>query len=133
MTAAKSTPATPDFDPNADVTAVPDDWNWETIREEVPTGIQFTEKGESFVGNFVEKRHVDREPSADGTDQSFDIYVFTGRDGNPYSLSNSWALDEAYAGGRLVDGVWCRLEYVKDVKTARGLNDMKDIRVQIRK
>lgn len=133
MTAAKTPAVTSEFEPNADVTEVPNDWNWDTVREEVPTGILFDKQGESFVGQFVEKRHVEREPSADGTDQSFDIYIFTGRDTKPYSLSNSYALDETYDKGLMKAGDWCRIEYVKDVKTGRGLNDMKDLRIQIRK
>jgi hypothetical protein len=133
MTAAKTPAKAAEFVEGADVTEVPDGWEWETTREEVPTGVQFTEKGESFVGLFVEKRHVDREPAADGSDQSFDLYVFTGRDGQPYSIANSYALDEAYGIGGMPEGKWMRIEYVKDVKTARGLNDMKDFRIQVRK
>lgn len=132
MTAAKSAKTT-DFQADADVTAAPDDWEFETVREEAPIGVVFDTFGDSFVGQFVRKHHVSREPNAKREDMSFDLYVFTGRDEKPYALPNSYVLDEAYENELLVPGKWVRITYVKDIKTSAGLNDMKDFRIEVRK
>jgi hypothetical protein len=131
MTAAKS--ATPEFEENADVTVAPSDWQWDTVRTEVPTGVVFEKPGEEFIGRFERKQHVERDMAANGEDKSFDLFVFTGRDNKPYSLSSSFALEQAYEDELFKVGDWCRIAYVKDVKTSRGQNDMKDLRIDVRK
>lgn len=131
MAAPRKVDPTADFDSAADVTKSPEDWEWETVAEGTPTGIVFETPGESFIGQYQEKRHIDREPAADGSDQSFDIHVYKGRDGELYSLPDSYALANAMSKVQPLD--WCRVTYLKSVKTGRGLNDMKDYKVDVRK
>lgn len=122
---------TEDFAADADVQVAPEDWEWETVAEGAPTGIVFETIGETFVGQYIEIRSVDREPAADGSDQSFKMYVFKGRDGDLYSLPMSYALEEAMRKVSPAD--WVRITYLKDIKTARNLNPMKDFKVDIRR
>lgn len=131
MAAGKS--VTPDYDANADVTKNVEDWEWETARDETPTGVVFEAPGETFIGQYLERRTVAREPLADGTGGPFNLHVFTGRDGKPYALSDSFALDEAYEDGSLKSGQWVRITFIKEIKTKRGLNPMKDLKIDIRK
>lgn len=133
MTARKTvdTTVTPDFEEGADVTQTPSDWEFETVAEGAPTGIIFENPGESFIGQYVDDHHVDREPAADGSDQSFDLFIFKGRDGERYSLNKSYALEQAME--KVNKGDWCRITYTKDVKTSRNLNPMKDFRVDVRR
>lgn len=134
MVAAKqAAPVTPDIEPDADVTVAPETWEWDTVREQVPIGVVFDTIGDVFIGRFEKKHHVNREPNANGEDQSFDLYVFTGRNGLPYSLPNSYAMDEAYDDNLFTIGDWTRITYIKDVKTGRKQNDMKDLRIEVRK
>lgn len=136
MTAPKKTAApaaTPEFDPNADPTQAPQDWNWETVRDEAPIGVVFDTIGDEFVGQFQRKQHVDREMTANGEDQSFDLFIFKGRDGKPYALPNSYVLEQAYEDEIFKAGDWVRIVYVKDVKTSGGKNDMKDLMIQVRR
>lgn len=132
MTAAKPKTAeyTPDFDENADPTKVPADWSWDTVSEEAPTRVIMDTIGDTFVGMYQGMEHIEREPSADGTDQSFDQFLFKGRDGEKYSIYESFDLKEAME--KVEVGQWCRIQYLKDVKTGRNLNPMKSFRVDVR-
>lgn len=129
MVAAKK--ISDEFTPDADVTESPEGWEWETVAEGAPTGVIFEKVGESFVGQYVDDLHVDREPAADGSDQSFDLFIFKGRDGERYSLNKSYALAEAM--GKVSKGDWTRITYVKDVKVANWPTPMKDFKVAVRK
>jgi hypothetical protein len=136
MTAPKKTAPTKtvqsdDFDPSADVTVSPESWEWETVEEGASIRVIFETVGDSFIGQFIGREHVDREPAADGTDQSFDLLLFRGRDTERYTINVSFALDEAMKKVNLNE--WVRITYIKDVKTARKLNDMKDFRVDVRR
>ena len=122
--------STPEFDENADVTASPEDWNWETVAKEAPTKIIFDTIGDVFVGKYVGKEHIEREPDAEGKDRSFWLHKFEGRDGDVYSVNDSFDLNEKMAEDMI--GKWVRLTYLKDVKTERGLNAMKSFRVDVR-
>jgi len=122
-----------DFVDGADVTQSPDGWDWETVSEGAPTKVVFETPGEAFIGQFQGARHIDREPNAKGEDQSFDMYVFRGRDGEMYSLPQSYSLAEAIEDMDEPFGTWMRITYLKDVPTARGQNPMKDFRVDVRK
>lgn len=124
--ASKTT--TPDFEENADVQVVPEDWQWETTREESPTAVTFNTPGEDFVGMYEKRGTIEPE----GKDP-FDVFLFRGRDGKQYALPTMYALDKAIDNGDILPGVWSRITYVKDINTARGLNPMKDIRIQTRK
>lgn len=130
MATARGT-KTSDYAENADPTEVPEDWNWEVVAEGAPTGVIFEHIGDVFVGQYIGDHHVEREPSADGKDQSFDLFIFKGRDGERYSLNKSYALVEAMAKVQPSD--WCRIEYVKDVKVANWPTPMKDFKVSVRR
>jgi hypothetical protein len=117
--------------PLEDVTDAPEDWEWETVADGAPTGVVFENIGESFVGQYLEISHVDREPAADGSEQSFDLFIFKGGDGERYSLNMSYALKEAMA--KVSAGDWVRITYVKDIKVAKWPTPMKDFKVQIKK
>ena len=120
-----------DFEANADVSYSPEGWEWETVEEGAPTKILFDTIGDSFVGQYIDDEHVDREPTANGEDMSFVLFIFRGRDGDRYAINKSFALEEAM---KKVDrGAWCRITYIKDIPTARKQNDMKDFRVDVRK
>lgn len=120
------------------LTTAPDDWEFETVREEAATRIDFNVSRESAKVNggvadsvvlqYVGMQHVEQEPDKDGKDQSFDLLMWTGRDGLPYSINTSWSLMEAMK--EVKTGEWCRLTYIKDLPTRRGLNPMKDIKVE---
>lgn len=131
MTAAKNTKTASEFVENADVTQVPEGWEWDTVSEAVPIGVVFENPGEKFVGQYQERAHVDREPAANGEDRSFDLLIFKGQDGQRYSMSPTFLLNEAME--KVQPGDWCLLQYVKDVKTSREQSPMKDITVSVRK
>ena len=109
----------------------PDGWEWDTVAEESPTRILFDTKGESFIGQYIGMDHIEQEPDKDGKDQSFDLYIFRGRDGVLYSVNKSYKLEEAMQ--KVAEGDWTRITYVKDIPTKRGLNPMMDLRVDVRK
>lgn len=121
-----------EFTPEADVTESPIGWEWETVAEAAATRVVFDTIGDTFVGQFIGIDHIDREPSANGEDQSFDLYNFRGRDGDLYAVNNSYSLQEPLSKPDVI-GKWVRLTYIKDVKTGRKLNDMKSFQVDIRK
>lgn len=121
----------PEIDPNADVTESPEGWDWETHAEGAPTNVIFDTIGDTFIGKKEGERHVEREPNAKGEDQSFDLYLFRGRDGEMYSINQSYALVEAL--GDVTDGTWVRIKYIKDIPTARNQSPMKDFKVDVRR
>lgn len=124
-------PTTTD-DPDLELlTQAPEDWEFETIVDESPTGITFDKPGESVILQYKGEVHVEREPDRDGKDQSFDYYLWNGRDGKPYSLPKSFKLEQAMTEVKFDE--WCRITYVKDIETSRGLNPMKDLKVERRK
>lgn len=132
MTARKpAAQDSPEFIDGADVTVAPEDWEFETVSEEAPTRIIFDTIGDTFVGQYIGMEHIDREPAADGSDQSFDQFLYRGRDGDRYAIYESFDLKEGME--KVAPGQWCRLTYLKDVKTARNLNPMKSFRVDVRK
>lgn len=121
---------TPDIDPNADVTVAPTDWNWDTVAEGSATVVLFEKVGEEFVGLYIDDEHIEREPNAKGEDQSFDRFIFRGRDGERYALNKSYALEEAMS--KVQPNNWVKITYIKDIPTARNQNPMKDFKVSVR-
>lgn len=124
-TAAKKA-AAPDVDPNA-----PENWEWDIVKEAAAIKVIFDEIGDVFIGKYAGKEFVENEPSADGKDRSFWNFNFTGTDGELYAVPESYDLIEKMED--IEPGVWVRLEYVRDVKTARNLNPLKSFRVSVRK
>lgn len=129
--APKSVEPTPEFIEGADVSESPEGWEWETVAEGAPLRIIFDTIGDVFIGQYIGEEHIDQEPAADGSDQSFDLFNFRGRDGEKYAINKSYALAEAMQ--KVNPGDWCRITYIKDVKTSRKLNDMKDFKVDVKR
>jgi hypothetical protein len=128
---ASKTIVEPEFVPDADVTVAPETWEWDTVSEAAATRVVFDTIGDTFVGKLLRKDYIEREPAADGKDQSFHLWVFKGRDGDTYAINNSYEIDEALAN--IPFETWVRIQYLKDVKTARNLNPMKSFKVDVKK
>jgi len=128
MAARKATkPVEPDI---SDVSTAPDEWEFETVAEEAPTRVVFDEFGDVFVGQYVGTEHIEQPIDEKGIDQSFDLLNFRARDGQLYAINSSYKLVEAM--GKVDEGDWVRITYVKDLPTKRGLNPMKDFVVDRR-
>ena len=130
MTAAKSKVES-DIVEGADPTESPAGWEWETVVEGSATTVIFENIGDSFVGQYIGDEHIEREPSANGEDQSFDRFLYRGRDGERYAINKSYALSEGMT--KVQPNQWCKITYIKDIPTARKLNDMKDFKIDVRK
>ena len=118
---AKKDDVTPDV-------SAPSEWEWETVVEESATTVIFDTVGDQFVGLYTGSEHIDPD---NGKDEPFDRFVFQGRDGELYAVNKSFKLETAMQD--IDPGQWVRITYVKDVPTGRGLNPMKDFRVDVRK
>jgi hypothetical protein len=131
MVAKTKDAVSPDFVDGADPTESPEGWEWDTVVEGVPARVVFDTIGDNFIGQFIGREKVELEPAADGSDPSFELFLFRGRDGDRYAVNVSYALEEGMQ--KVQEGQWCRLTYVKDIKTGRNLNPMKDFKVDVRK
>jgi hypothetical protein len=129
-TAARPTKSTAPVDETPDVSTVPEGWEWETVSEGAATKIIFDTIGDEFVGEFIGKDHIDREPAADGSDQSFDMWQFRGQDKELYAINSSYELDDVLKN--LNPGAWVHIKYVKNVKTNQP-QPMKSFLVRIKK
>jgi hypothetical protein len=109
------------------LTESPSDWQWETVVAESPTTVIFEVAGDTFIGKFIERRTITPD---NGRTEPFDLFIFEGRDGQPYAVNTSYKLDMALTAD--VIGRFVRLVYIKDVETGRGLQPMKDFRVDIK-
>lgn len=114
-----------------DVSTAPDEWEWETVAEESATTVIFDTIGDVFVGRFTGEEHIDQPANEKGEDQSFDRFLFVGRDGKRYAINKSYKLNEAM--DKVMEGDWCRITYIKDIPTNRKLNPLKDFRVDVRR
>jgi hypothetical protein len=110
-----------------DVSA-PDEWEFDTLVEESPTMIIFDEIGDVFVGQYVGVEHIDPD---NGKDEPFDRFNFRARDGKLYGVNQSYQLVNAME--KVEPGQWIRITYAKDIPTKRGLNPMKDFKIDVRK
>lgn len=117
-----------EYVPDANPQEVPDDWDFETVRDSTPTRVIFEEIGETFIGQYVGKELI----TPDNIDP-FSMHVFKARDGERYAMSDSFALND-YFEDNADDaiGKWFRLTYVQDIPSKKG-NPMKDIRIDVRK
>lgn len=109
------------------VTTAPDDWEFETVRDESPTRVIFEEFGDTFVGQFSRLDHITPD---NGKDDPFDLWVYYAQDGKPYAVNDSYAVRQGMKD--VLEGQWVRLTYVKDIPSSKG-NDVKDIKVEVRK
>lgn len=110
------------------VSEAPDEWEFETLVEESPTMVIFDTVGDVFVGQYVGIEHIDPD---NGKDEPFDRFNFRARDGELYALNSSYQLVDALK--KVDPGTWVRVTYIKDIPTKRGLNPMKDFRIDVRK
>lgn len=126
--ATKATAKPAETDVN--VSYSPEDWEWETVAEESPTRVVFDTLGDTFVGQYVGDQHIEQEPDEDGKDQSFDLFLFRGRDSELYAVNHSYKLIEAME--KVTEGDWVRIVFVKEIPSKRG-NPLKDFRVDVKK
>lgn len=134
MARATNSNVTPDFVEGLDLTdptSNETDWEWDTVKEAAPSKMIFDTIGDVFIGQYLGIEHVALELNAKGEDPSFDQYIFRGRDGERYSIAQSFDLQKAM--NDVEESKWVRLEYVKDVATGTGKNDMKSFKVSVRK
>jgi hypothetical protein len=110
-----------------DVSA-PDEWEFDTLVDESPTTVIFDEIGDVFVGQYKGMDHIVPD---NGKDEPFDRYTFRARDGKPYAINRSYKLAEAME--KVQPDQWVRITYVKDIQTARNLNPMKDLKVEVKR
>ena len=108
----------------------PEDWNWETVQEESATRVIFDTIGDEFIGQFKGSEHVTPDKSEDVAEE-FDLFIFLGTDGERYAVNHSYSLVKAMEKVSFDD--WTRIKYTKDLPTKRGLNPMKDFRVDVRR
>lgn len=98
---------------------------WTTVQEESATRIVFDTIGDVFIGTFQGLEEIPHPQ----TGEIMGYLMFRGTDGELYSTSASWKLTRAFE--KVSPGDKVRITYIKDVETGRGLNPMKDYRVDI--
>jgi hypothetical protein len=103
---------------------------WTTINAGAATQIKFDTIGDVFIGTLLGSRTITPEH-----DEPFDVWEFEATeqdglaDGELVNLSQSYALRDL---GNVATGTLCRIEYLKDVPTAKGLNPMKSFLIQVK-
>lgn len=114
------------------LTTAPDDWEFETVIDQTPTQVDMNEPGDTFIGQYVEVRHIKPDKGGD----EFDLIIFTGRDNNPYSMAPSYKLEKAFMkpdpGKEIPPGTWCRITLVQLIDTG-SKQPLKDYKVQAKK
>lgn len=105
-----------------------DEWEWENVVEASPSRVIFDTIGDEFIGQFIGEEEID---PGTGEEDVFSLYLFRGRDGELYGINKSYKL--AQAMDKIEPGSWVKIQYVKDINTGRGLNPMKDFRIDVRK
>jgi hypothetical protein len=105
---------------------------WSTVSEGAATRLQFEKFGDVFIGTYVGEATI-TPPEAD----PFDVYQFRAaldqeglEENELVQMSQSYELKQTMS--KVSPGTLCRIEYVKDVPTSRGLNPMKSFKVQTR-
>lgn len=126
MTTTAAKKATTSVDKTA-----PENWEWEVKTEGAAIKVIFDTIGDVFIGQYLNREHIQNEPAADGSNRSFYTFNFRGTDDDVYTIGESYALTEAMED--IDPGMWCRITYVRDVPTARKLNPMKAFKVETRK
>ena len=107
-----------------------DTWEWETVQEESATRVIFDTVGDEFIGKYLGSEHITPDKKTEDTEE-FDLFLFLGTDGERYALNYSYSLVKAMEKVAIND--WTRIVYTKDLPTKRGLNPMKDFRVDVRR
>lgn len=110
------------------LTQAPDDWEFSTEVAEAPIQVEL-ELGESIVLYFEGIEHIVPD-GAKTADDAFDLLTFTGRDGVRYAMNPGYKLDRYF---RSAEPAWYRITLIKELPTGRGLNPMKDYKVEKKK
>lgn len=121
-------------DLTARMNAVNDSTEWETVTEASPTKIIFDTIGDRFIGTYQGELNIAAEMNITKDHpegEAFDMYLFRGVDGELYSVNKSYKLMMGLDGVDI--GTLCRLTYVADIPTGRGLNPMKDITLDVKR
>lgn len=98
---------------------------WEVVQEESSEVFQFENYGDVLVGTFRKIEHIEPEEG-----EPFDRIILDTDDGS-VGVNPSYSLTRAFAKVNVGDLV--RITYVQDIQTARGLNPMKDFRVEVKR
>lgn len=114
-------------EPNVELlTVAPADWNFTTVSDVSPTAVEL-ELGESIILHFEGIEHIVPD---NAKDEPFDLLIFTGRDDERYSMNPSYKLSRYFKDAPME---WYRITLVKEIETGRGLNSMKDYRIEMKK
>ncbi len=111
------------------LTNAPEDWEFETVVDKAAMLYEFDTIGDVFIGQFEGVDHI----VPDNGDPEFDRYNFRGRDGELYCINPSYKIQGAQEDELWNKGDWVRMTYVADIPTKRGLNPMKDIKIEVRR
>jgi hypothetical protein len=110
----------------------PEDWVFDTVLDQSPTQVDMEKPGDTFIGQYVEVRHIKPDKGGD----EFDLIIFTGRDDNPYSMAPSYKLEKAFmkpeAGKEIPTGTWCRITLVQLIDTG-SKQPLKDYKVEAKR
>jgi len=109
---------------------VTDSWEWETVQEASAIRVIFDTIGDEFTGQFKGSEHITPDKATEDAEE-FDLFIFLGTDGERYAINHSYSLKKGMEKVKFDD--WTRITYTKDLPTKRGLNDMKDFRVDVRR
>lgn len=107
------------------LTQVPDDWEFETVIEQIPSKLKL-EVGDSVILRYERTDHI-INPNPGPDDEDFDLLIFTGRDGEPYSVNPSHRL--AAEWGKIQPGDWVRITLKGEIARTKG-NPLKDYKVE---
>lgn len=103
---------------------------WETVHEESALRVLFDTIGDQFVGIYI---GVDDITPDDG--EPFSLFLFRGIEGETTGkvcgINQSYTLKQAME--KVNAGDITRLTYVKDIPTRRGLNPLKDFKVDVKR
>lgn len=109
------------------LSTAPDDWEFETVIEETPAQIKL-DIGDSVILQFIEILHVDNpNKREDNDEEDFDLLVFRGRNGKPYSINPSFKLARDW--GKIQPQDWVRITLVGELPSKKG-NPLKDYKVE---
>lgn len=126
MARGKATVVEEPEESNVDVSSIPEGMEFDgfdTVIEESATTIIFENPGESFIGEFRGSEDITPENG-----EPFSRWIFM-RDGTLYAINKSYQLEDL--ASKVSPGQWVRITYVKDISTKRGLNDLKDMKVEV--
>lgn len=96
---------------------------WETVAEESADVVKLDNVGDMFIGTYV---GLDTITPDNG--EEFSRYVFRDRWDGLKAINVSYKLETAMKD--ISEGDLVRITYAKDIVTKRGLNPMKDYKVE---